>query len=55
MLLVPTGTGTPVTIEEPDLEGVLDRGLVAIIADEAGFHGLITRFDLINHLRRTLK
>ena len=23
MLLVPTGTGTPVTIEEPDLEGVL--------------------------------
>ena len=38
-----------------DLEGVLDRGLVAIIADEAGFHGLITRFDLINHLRRTLK
>lgn len=38
-----------------DLEEVLDRGLVAIVADEAGFHGLITRFDLINHLRRTLK
>ena len=28
---------------------------LAIIADPAGFHGLITRFDLINHLRRTLK
>ena len=38
-----------------ELEAVLDRGLVAIIADEAGFHGLITRFDLLNHLRRTLK
>jgi cystathionine beta-synthase len=36
------------------LEDVLDRGLVAIIADEQGFHGLITRFDLLNHLRRTL-
>jgi len=37
-----------------ELEAVLDRGLVAIVADEAGFHGLITRFDLLNHLRRTL-
>jgi len=37
-----------------DLRRVLDRGLVAIIADEAGFHGLITRFDLLNHLRRGL-
>jgi cystathionine beta-synthase len=37
------------------LQDVLDRGLVAIIANDAGFHGLITRFDLINHLRRTLK
>jgi cystathionine beta-synthase len=36
------------------LQDVLDRGLVAIIADDAGFHGLITRFDLLNHLRRTL-
>ncbi len=36
------------------LEEVLDRGLVAIIADDAGFHGLITRSDLLNHLRRTL-
>jgi cystathionine beta-synthase len=36
------------------LQDVLDRGLVAIIADEQGFHGLITRFDLLNHLRRKL-
>lgn len=37
-----------------ELEAVLDRGLVAIVADDAGFHGLITRFDLLNHLRRSL-
>ena len=36
------------------LRRVLDRGFVAIVADEAGFHGLITRFDLLNHLRRGL-
>jgi cystathionine beta-synthase len=38
-----------------ELEAVLDRGLVAMIADESGFHGLITRVDLLNHLRRSLK
>jgi len=38
----------------PALREVLDRGLVAIIADDNGFHGLITRSDLLNHLRRTL-
>jgi cystathionine beta-synthase len=37
-----------------ELQAELDRGLVAIIADASGFHGLITRFDLLNHLRRTL-
>ncbi len=36
------------------LEAVLDRGLVAIVADASGFHGLITRSDLLNHLRRTV-
>jgi cystathionine beta-synthase len=35
------------------LEAILDRGLVAIVADDDGFHGLITRFDLLNHLRRS--
>jgi cystathionine beta-synthase len=34
------------------LRSVLDRGLVAIVADAKGFYGLITRFDLLNHLRR---
>jgi cystathionine beta-synthase len=37
-----------------ELQAELDRGLVAIIADASGFHGLITRFDLLNHLRRSL-
>ncbi|MDT3678495.1 MAG: cystathionine beta-synthase [Burkholderiaceae bacterium] len=37
----------------PALRAVLDRGLVAIIADDERFHGLVTRFDLLNHLRRT--
>ncbi|MES2298798.1 MAG: cystathionine beta-synthase [Pseudomonadota bacterium] len=36
------------------LRAILDRGLTAVIADGAHFHGLITRFDLLNHLRRTL-
>ncbi len=36
------------------LRDILDRGLTAVIADDKGFHGLITRFDLLNHLRRTL-
>jgi len=36
------------------LEGVLNRGLVAIVADDERFYGLITRFDLLNHLRRRL-
>jgi cystathionine beta-synthase len=36
-----------------ELRDVLDSGLVAIVADSAGFHGLITRFDLLNHLRKT--
>jgi cystathionine beta-synthase len=36
------------------LEEVLDRGLVAIVADERSFYGLITRVDLLNHLRRRL-
>ncbi len=35
-----------------DLRDVLDSGLLAIVADAAGFHGLITRFDLLNHLRK---
>jgi len=37
-----------------ELESVLSRGLVAIIADASGFHGLITRTDMLNQLRRSL-
>jgi cystathionine beta-synthase len=37
-----------------ELRAMLDRGLVAIVADAQGFHGLITRTDLLNYLRRTL-
>ncbi len=36
------------------LRQVLDRGLIAVIADESKFYGLITRIDLLNHLRRNL-
>jgi len=36
------------------LQGTLNKGLVAIIADHSQFYGLITRFDLLNHLRRSL-
>ena len=37
-----------------ELSALLNTGLTAIIADDHGFHGLITRIDLLNHLRRTL-
>ncbi len=51
-------TSAPETIA-PDgslaqLEALLDRGLIAIVAEGARFYGLITRFDLLNHLRRLL-
>ncbi|MFL6659946.1 MAG: pyridoxal-phosphate dependent enzyme [Massilia sp.] len=36
------------------LREILDHGLTAVISDEQQFYGLITRFDLLNHLRRTL-
>lgn len=38
----------------PALRATLDRGLTAVVADADAFYGLITRFDLLNHLRRTL-
>lgn len=37
-----------------ELQSVLQRGLVAIVAAHDHFYGLITRFDLLNHLRRNL-
>jgi cystathionine beta-synthase len=36
------------------LRDTLDRGLTAIVAEGGKFYGLITRYDLINHLRRTI-
>ena len=36
------------------LRAVLDSGLTAVVADGDMFYGLITRFDLLNHLRRKL-
>lgn len=38
-----------------DVFSVLDRGKVAMIMDHDDFVGLITRTDLINHLRRKLQ
>ncbi|NHZ40990.1 pyridoxal-phosphate dependent enzyme [Massilia aquatica] len=37
-----------------ELRDILDRGLTAVISEDDHFYGLITRFDLLNHLRRTL-
>jgi cystathionine beta-synthase len=36
------------------LRATLDQGLTAVVADGDTFYGLITRYDLLNHLRRTL-
>jgi cystathionine beta-synthase len=57
----PVGSAMTYAIEKlvPDagldaLRAILERGLVAIIADDTAFYGLITRSDLLNHLRKTL-
>ncbi len=44
----------PPSASMQQLRAILDRGLTAVISDAGTFHGLITRFDLLNHLRRTL-
>ena len=36
------------------LRDIIDQGLTAVITDDGHFYGLITRFDLLNHMRRTL-
>jgi cystathionine beta-synthase len=38
-----------------DIYRVLDRGLVALVVDGEQFVGLITRTDLLNHLRQRMK
>ncbi|GAB3409578.1 pyridoxal-phosphate dependent enzyme [Massilia agilis] len=37
-----------------ELREILDHGLTAVICEGDRFYGLITRYDLLNHLRRTL-
>ncbi|MCA1857892.1 pyridoxal-phosphate dependent enzyme [Massilia oculi] len=44
----------PPTAGMGQLREILDRGLTAVIHDGERFYGLITRYDLLNHLRRTL-
>ncbi|MDY0746917.1 cystathionine beta-synthase [Paucibacter sp. R3-3] len=38
-----------------ELQRVLRQGDVAVIADGDRFHGLVTRFDLLNHLRKRVQ
>lgn len=40
--------GAPVS----DLPPIFDAGRVAVVSDAKGFHGLITRIDVLNYLRR---
>jgi cystathionine beta-synthase len=35
-----------------ELMGILDAGLVAVVTDQGGFHGMITRIDVVNFLRK---
>jgi cystathionine beta-synthase len=44
----------PPSADMAALRAVLDRGLTAVVAEHDTFYGLITRYDLLNHLRRTL-
>ena len=44
----------PVAATLEDVLRVLDRGLVALVMDGDQFLGLITRSDLLAHLRRRL-
>jgi cystathionine beta-synthase len=45
----------PPTASVEALYQVLDEGLVALIMDGGDFVGLITRFDLLNYMRRRLR
>lgn len=44
----------PPSADLNQLQQTLAQGLVAIVADEQQFYGLITRFDLLNHLRKNV-
>jgi len=45
----------PASASLEDVFNVLERGRVALILDGDHFAGLITRTDLINHLRRKVQ
>ena len=42
----------PVSAPLGDLLPLFDKGFVAVVVDGDRFLGLITRIDLLNHLRR---
>lgn len=44
----------PPTASINDLVPIFRADRVAIVADDAGYHGLITKVDLINHLRQQM-
>ena len=45
----------PATASLEDVRRILDQGLVALVVEDDHFLGLITRSDLLGHLRRRLK
>lgn len=45
----------PSTARLEDVRRILDKGLVALVVEDGHFLGLITRSDLLSHLRRRLK
>jgi len=45
----------PASASLADVQRILDRGLVALVVEDGHFLGLITRSDLLGHLRRRLK
>jgi cystathionine beta-synthase len=45
----------PASASVDELVAVLDRGLVGIIMDRDSLHGIVTRIDLINYLRRKVE
>ena len=50
-----TGLETlPMDAGIPELLAIFDKGFVAVVVDGAHFVGLVTRIDLINHLRRRI-
>jgi cystathionine beta-synthase len=53
--MTPAPETLPPSARIADVEAVLARGHVAIVADADGrLHGLVTRVDLLNHLRKGL-